>query len=292
MSAPARATDIVFTRHTASRGIVWLKEAYAMFSRARMPWLVLISLYYLILLLASRIPLVGHVVVSLLKPVLAVGLLAAAWTHERGSRPAMGHLFKGFRSNLRALLMLGAVFFAGITAAVLATALFDGGVLLDLLSSEARPAADSTTSAKPADRPSPEELLKTGRLQLSMLLAVLFSMPTILGLWFAPALVVFQDAGPGAAIGASLRAALGNWRPLIVYGLAVMLVGAMLPVIVAQFVVMLLPSQATFTLVWILFFAYGLMFAVTLHIADYVSYRDVFHAGETLAPLTARSGDR
>jgi hypothetical protein len=23
----------------------------------------------------------------------------------------------------------------------------------------------------------------------------------------------------------------------------------------------------------------------TLHIADYVSYRDVFHAGETLAPI-------
>jgi hypothetical protein len=27
-------------------------------------------------------------------------------------------------------------------------------------------------------------------------------------------------------------------------------------------------------------------FAATLHVSDYVSYRDVFHAGETLAPLT------
>ncbi len=27
-------------------------------------------------------------------------------------------------------------------------------------------------------------------------------------------------------------------------------------------------------------------FAATLHVSDYVSYRDVFHSGETLAPLT------
>jgi hypothetical protein len=26
------------------------------------------------------------------------------------------------------------------------------------------------------------------------------------------------------------------------------------------------------------------MFAATLHVSDYVSYRDVFHSGETLAP--------
>ena len=30
---------------------------------------------------------------------------------------------------------------------------------------------------------------------------------------------------------------------------------------------------------------YSLFFAATLHVSDYVSYRDVFHAGETLAPL-------
>lgn len=31
---------------------------------------------------------------------------------------------------------------------------------------------------------------------------------------------------------------------------------------------------------------YSLFFAATLHVSDYVSYRDVFHSGETLAPLT------
>ena len=30
---------------------------------------------------------------------------------------------------------------------------------------------------------------------------------------------------------------------------------------------------------------YLAFFVATLHISDYVSYRDVFHAGETLAPI-------
>ena len=114
-------------------------------------------------------------------------------------------------------------------------------------------------------------------------------MPTVLALWFAPALVVFQDASAATALGASLRAALANWRPLVVYALAVLLFGAVLPIVVAQFIVMLLPSQATIGIVYVGYLVYALMFAATLHISDYVSYRDIYHAGETLAPLSPGS---
>ena len=34
---------------------------------------------------------------------------------------------------------------------------------------------------------------------------------------------------------------------------------------------------------------YSLFFAATLHVSDYVSYREVFHSGETLAPLSRGS---
>ena len=33
-------------------------------------------------------------------------------------------------------------------------------------------------------------------------------------------------------------------------------------------------------------------FVATLHISDYVSYRDVFHAGETLAPIAGGDAPR
>ena len=57
---------------------------------------------------------------------------------------------------------------------------------------------------------------------------------------------------------------------------------------VAKIAFTLLPSQATVDVVRIALLAYGSMFAATLHISDYVSYRDIFHAGETLAPLGAK----
>ena len=37
---------------------------------------------------------------------------------------------------------------------------------------------------------------------------------------------------------------------------------------------------------------YSLFFTATLHLSDYVSYRDVFHAGETLAPLGRATTER
>ncbi len=270
MSTPARATDILFTQHGARRGIDWLREAYAMFSRARLSWLVLIALYYMAMITVNIVPLIGQLALPLLKPVFTVGLLAAAWTQERGGRPLPSHLWSGFRANLRALIPLGITFVLGITAAIAATWVVDGGLLLDLLAGNEKPT---------------ETLLRSGKLQVSLLVAALAALPTILALWFAPALVVFQDAGPIAALGASLRAALANWRPLALFGLAVTF-GALLPAIVAQFVVMLMPTESTVVVVRFLLIAYGLMFAATLHIADYVSYRDIFHAGETLAPLS------
>ena len=278
MTTPARARDIVFTRHGARRGFAWLAEAYRMFWRAPLRWVGLVLLYAVILYLSAIIP----PLFLLLRPVFAVGLLAAAWTQERGGSPRLSHMFQGFRANLRALLALGALSIAGITLAILATALFDGGVLLELIARDPT-AADGDRAA------GTEALLKSGRLQTSMLVAAMLSLPTVLALWFAPALVVFQDAGAWTAIGASLRGALANWRPVLVYGLSVVLFGA--PLVVVKPALVLFPSEFGVTIVYFTYVAYWLMFSATLHIADYVSYRDVFHAGETLAPLAGERRD-
>ncbi len=242
-----------------------------MFSRARMPWLVLISIYYVILLLVNVVPIVGQLVWPLLKPVFAVGLLAAAWAQERGGTPGPADLFKGFKANVRALLPLGVVFIAGVALAALSTSLVDGGMFLGLVA---------------GDEPASLESLSSSRLQAGLLFGALVALPVTLALWFAPALVVFQDVGPGVALGASLRAALANWRPLLVYAVGVLTFGVLLPLLAGQVLLMLLPSETMLAVVRFLLLAYGLMFAATLHVSDYVSYRDVFHSGETLAPTT------
>ena len=96
---------------------------------------------------------------------------------------------------------------------------------------------------------------------------------------------MFQDAGPGAALAASLRAARANWKPLAVYALGVFFYGVIVPGLAIGLLSLVAPPPAGQVLVVALLLPYSLFFAATLHISDYVSYRDVFHAGETLAPL-------
>lgn len=278
--------DVVFTVHEARRGVAWLRQAWTLFSRARVPWLFMLATYYMVMMAIELVPFVGQLAVPLVKPVFAVGFLAAAWTQERGGSPRVRDLFLGFRSNLAALLVLGAVFVAGITLAVLSTMVVDGGKLLDALtapapaSGEARETWAATLAAT----------LRDPRTVLAMLFAIVVALPTLAALWFAPGLVVFQDLSAPAALGHSLKAALANWRPLVFYGFTVFAVGGLLPALALALISAVLPPSAIAVLAIALLMPFAFFFAATLHVSDYVSYRDVFHAGETLAPLTPTAG--
>ena len=256
---------IIFVRYSASRGSVWLKEAVAMLAVARVPWLMLLLVYYIIQLLVSVIPLVGPLAMMVLRPVFTVGFLAAAWTQERGGRPEIRHLFRGFGANLRALLPIGAVLIVGTTLAVLATAVVDGGVLLEAI----------TTNVKPD-----EALAANGRVEAAMLFAIVCALPVLLAMWFAPALIVFQDCGPGHALVTSLRAAIANWRPVAVYGLLLFFFGALLPGVAIGLIALLVPPSAAPYVIALIVVPYVFLFVAAQTISDYVAYRDIFHAGE------------
>jgi len=276
--------DVVYTVHAARSGVAWLANAWALFARARLPWLYLLATYYVVMMAVDLVPLIGPLAVPVIKPVFAVGFLAAAWTQERGGTPRVADLFMGFRSNLRALLVLGAVFVVGITIAVLSTMLVDGGRLIDALSST----APATHTEREAWANELNATLRDGRTQLAMLFAVLVALPTLAALWFAPGLVVFQDLPAFAALGHSLRAAVANWRPLVLYALWVFALGGLLPGLALALVSLVVPAPAGAVIGVALLLPYMFFFAATLHISDYVSYRDVFHAGETLAPLSGK----
>jgi hypothetical protein len=268
--------EFVFTRYEARHGMAWLSQAFALFSRKRLPWVLLLLTYYILLRLLLEIPVVGPYAMTVLKPVFAVGLLAAAWTQERGGTPTLGQLFQGFRANLASLLPIGIFFVVGITAAVFASSLVDGGKLLDLMSN-AGALNDEELAASFAD----------GRLELGMMFSALLTIPILIATWWAPALVVFQNAGAGSALGVSLRAALANWRPLAIYAFGVFFYAVVLPGLLTG-VLVLLMQETGLQIAKVLLLFYGICLAATLHISDYVSYRDVFHAGETLAPLSGQ----
>ena len=256
---------ILFVRYSGSRGSAWLKEAAAMLAVARVHWLVLLLVYYVIQLVVSVVPLIGPLAMMVLRPVFTVGFLAAAWTQERGGRPEIRHLFRGFGANLRALLPLGGVLIVGTTLAVLATALIDGGILLEAITSNAKP---------------DESLAANGRVEAAMLFAIVCALPLLLALWFAPALIVFQDCGPAQALLTSLRAATANWRPVAVYGLLLFFFGGILPGIAIGLIAVLVPPSIAPYVIAVIVVPYVFLFVAAQTISDYVAYRDIFHAGE------------
>ena len=236
-----------------------------MFRAAPLAWLFLLLTYVTFVAFAELGPWLWlKLAASVLKPVFTVGFLAAAWSQERGGKPALGDLFRGFRSNLWALLPLGVVFFIGITLAVSATALVDGGALIAWFSDGEKPS---------------EDLLRSGRPQLAALFGAACALPTVLACWFAPALVVFHDAGALSALRTSLRAALANWRPVTVFAVAALFYGSALPLAGAAIAGLLGESLGPIVAIGLVL-PYMLVFLATFQIADYVAYRDVFHPDE------------
>ena len=226
MSAPP--PTIAFVRYPGRRGAIWLKEAAAMLSAARVPWLMLLLVYYLIQLMVSVIPVVGPLAMMVLRPVFTVGFLAAAWTQERGGDAARSGTCSAASARICGrCLPIGVVLIVG---------------------HDARGAGDGARRRRrAARRDHVQRASRTKRWwpirasKAAMLLAILCALPTLLAVWFAPALVVFQDCGARQALLTSLRAALANWRPVAVYGLLLFFCGAVLPGIAIAIIALLVP---------------------------------------------------
>jgi hypothetical protein len=268
--------DIPFARHEGRRGTAWLRRSYAMFTQHRLAWIGLLLAYYVLLLAIEALPFIGSIAAPLVKPVLSVGFLAGAWTQERGGRPAVSMIFRGFGANLRALLPLGLVFVAGISLALAATSLIDGGLLLDLM--YGAPSAEDDPAAAARHW---QHVLAMPRVHLAMLFGGLCALPTLMALWWAPALVVFQDARLATALRTSLRAALANWRAAARYAVAIFVFGIIVPSLVTTMLALLVPPPLNATIAAVVVLPYVAFFIATLHISDYVSYRDVFHFEES-----------
>jgi uncharacterized membrane protein len=60
---------------------------------------------------------------------------------------------------------------------------------------------------------------------LVVLVVLALMMPLIMALWFAPALVVFHDVQPMAAMRSSFQGCLRNFVPFLAYGIVAFLLG-------------------------------------------------------------------
>jgi uncharacterized membrane protein len=226
----------------AGRGVAWFSEAWDLFKASPGTWILIFIVFALISLVFAVIPL-GSLVTSICYPVAAAGLMLGCRDLEQGASLTVGHLFRGFSKNVSNLLLVGVLYLVGALAV---------GVIVGIGMALAMP---FFMGSGPVGTGMDAVVKMAPVFALVVLVALALMLPLFMAMWFAPAIVVFHDVQPMAAMRASFKGCLRNFVPFLLYGIVgiVILVVALIP------------------------FGLGLLVAAPLTwITMYTGYRDIF----------------
>ena len=232
---PIKVADV-----RAAHGFAWIAAGFRLFRQQPLVWTGLTLGWLVMTFGLIMIPFLGSIVASFLQPVFFASFAIAAKKQIGGERLEMGDLFNGFRSNVRALVNVGAIELFAMIAI---------GLLLAVLGLPMG-SEDGERIATPAD------LVRQfqGREWIFVAGAVLVSLVKA-ALWFAPPLIAFHGLSTSHALRWSLYAALSNFGAMMAYGVALTVI----------FVLGILP--------WGL----GLLIVFPVMVTStYTGYRDVF----------------
>ena len=219
----------------------WLQLGWGMFMVNPGMWVAIALVLIVGFLLLVAVRLGGTLFICLLAPVLIAGLLTICRKASTTGAFELQDLAVGFKTSTSPLLILGLIFMVATGLINLVVfLLFSGSVVGGMMT------------------PGIAGLgVFLGGSLLAFLLSTLLFVPLSMAMWFAPALVFFNNMPPINACKASLNACLKNILPFLIFGLIVSVLTffAALPV--------------------------GLGFLVLLPVlsgALYASYQDVFVA--------------
>ncbi len=225
----------------AGNAFEWLRQGWALFVFNPGVWIALTLVLLVIIIGLSIVPLVGTLAANLFTPLLGAGMLLACQKAADGEALEIADLFAGFKQNTGNLVMVGVLYMVAMLLIMFIVVVLGGGSIAGgLMMGHAAGFG-----------------LALGGLMIAMLLSLVLLVPLFMAIWFAPALVFFNNMPPVEALRASFNACLKNTLPLLVYSLVVMVLMffAALPV--------------------------GLGFLVLIPVLSgsvYASYRDVFVA--------------
>ena len=220
---------------------------------------------------------VGQIVAPMLKPVFAVGFLAAAWTQERGGSPQVrAPVPRLSQQPLRAHSPRHRV-----------SRRHHPGRPGD----DARRRRQAHRNAFRRGKADAKRRMLGGQLQLAMLFGGVCALPTLFALWFAPALVVFEDAGAAAARWrrASARRSPTGARSRSMARWCSPSAACCRAWCCRSVSCSAIRSPACWRCSWSCRICSRS--SPTLHISDYVSYRDVFHPDEPRIDVSHGAGN-
>jgi uncharacterized membrane protein len=146
---------------------------------------------------------IGQLAAHLLTPVLGAGWLLASQKVSNNGTLEIPDLFAGFKQNSQNLIMLGVLYMAAMLAIIAIAAVLGGGGM-----------ASGMMMGNSAGVG-----MALGGMMLALLISLALSVPVVMAMWFAPALVVFNNMQPVPALKASFDACMKNMLVFLVYGL-------------------------------------------------------------------------
>ena len=227
----------------AGQGWQWIVEGFGLFKKSPIIWVVLFIILLLIAIALHFIPILGPLVLYLLSPVFFGGLMVGCKAQQNGEELEIAHLFAGFKKNTNSLIALGGVYLVGQIIILGVMFMLGGSAVFNLMKGGQPDIVAMTAAMRSA--------------MLAVLVALALYVPLAMALWFAPALTVFNDAQPVAALKTSFNACLKNIVPFLVYGIILFVLS----------IIAAIP------------FGLGLLVLVPVIFASvYTGYRDVFAA--------------
>lgn len=215
-------------RLEAGHGWLWIKTGYALFMKAPLLWIVLLAICFVAAAGVSAVPVVGEPLVSLLMPVVIVGLMAGCYSLQQGDELELMHLFCGFVRHTSHLVTLGGIALVGQYLIFGVMMMVGGAALVGILMDNHGAIAPDVIQQAVA-----------GAGAAVIIGALLFSL-LLMAMQFAPMLVYFRHVAPVAAMKLSLRAFGHNIGAMFVYATAFMLLAilASMPMMLGWLILM------------------------------------------------------
>jgi hypothetical protein len=225
----------------ARRGWLWLKDSFAYFMQAPLPWLGILLALLLIGIGVALIPLLGPLINAVLPPVWGAGVMVGCHAQYCGQPLRVQHVFAGFGPTLKTLVLSGVILILLELLVVLVTL---GPSFLSLLA-----AGDDPAALEAAVREKPLLVM------LQLLIMAALMVPIAAAAWYSPALIVLSGQDVKNALLLSLKACFINIWPLLIWGIA----------------------SVVLALIGSIPFGLGLLVVLPMMIASvYLSYRDIF----------------
>ena len=257
----------------AAQGTAWVRKGFQVFARQPLGFASLFAACLFVFLLLGVIPFVGTIALLVLPPTGSLLFMIASRRVVGGETPMPGTLveFAGAgKARLVALLKLGFAYAAATVLAFWVAGVLDGGAFesfMEALADDKRTA--QSVAVHVAD----------GRLQLGLMLRLLFAGALSIPFWHAPALVYWGAQGWAKSLFFSSVALWRNKGAFTVYGLVWMGLWLTLLAIFSVAAVVIGPDR-----VKLLALPLSLVFLTVFYASVWFTFADCFAPSDVAAP--------